>query len=207
MDKRGLALAATLTTFLAFTVIAVNAETEPQPETFTGSSTYLQDRADNLAAASRGFARTDSTLELASVTVTSQKGWKALAVAVEAEQAELRAERQAEREAAREAAAQAQTEVSPSASTSNSSTQSVGGSGMDASLDWAALRECESGNTYTKNTGNGYYGAYQFSLSTWQSMGGSGLPSDAPPAEQDARAQALYDVSGAGPWPVCGQLL
>lgn len=193
---------------MAFTVIAVNAETEPQPEAFTGSSTYLQDRADNLAAASRGFARTDSTLELASVTVTSQKGWKALAVAVEAEQAELRAarqaERQAEREAAREAAAQAQTEVSPSAPTSNSSTESVG---MDASLDWAALRECESGGNYQTNTGNGYYGAYQFSLSTWQSMGGSGLPSDAPPAEQDARAQALYDVSGAGPWPVCGQLL
>ena len=28
---------------------------------------------------------------------------------------------------------------------------------------WAELRECESGDNYTIDTGNGYYGAYQFS--------------------------------------------
>lgn len=78
---------------------------------------------------------------------------------------------------------------------------------IDLSLDWAALRECESGGDYQINTGNGYYGAYQFSLSTWQSMGGAGLPSDAPPAEQDMRAQRLYDAAGPGQWPVCGSLL
>ncbi len=72
---------------------------------------------------------------------------------------------------------------------------------------WAALRRCESGSNYETNTGNGFYGAYQFDLQTWQSVGGTGLPSDAPPWEQDARAQALYASRGAAPWPICGRYL
>jgi transglycosylase-like protein len=69
----------------------------------------------------------------------------------------------------------------------------------------AGIRACESGGSYSTNTGNGYYGAYQFDLQTWQSVGGSGLPSDASPAEQDYRAARLYAERGASPWPVCGQ--
>ena len=72
---------------------------------------------------------------------------------------------------------------------------------------WAALRRCESGGNYETNTGNGYYGAYQFDLQTWQSVGGTGLPSDAPPWEQDARAQALFASRGSAPWPICGRYL
>ncbi|MGZ4520905.1 MAG: transglycosylase family protein, partial [Mycobacteriaceae bacterium] len=30
--------------------------------------------------------------------------------------------------------------------------------------DWARVRMCESSNNYAINTGNGYYGAYQFNL-------------------------------------------
>jgi len=48
-----------------------------------------------------------------------------------------------------------------------------------------ALRSCESGGNYADDTGNGYYGAYQFSLGTWERLGLSGLPSSAPPAVQD----------------------
>jgi len=48
-----------------------------------------------------------------------------------------------------------------------------------------ALRDCESGGNYQDDTGNGYYGAYQFSLGTWERLGLSGLPSDAPPSVQD----------------------
>ena len=66
------------------------------------------------------------------------------------------------------------------------------------------LRMCESGGNYGTNTGNGYYGAYQFSLSTWASVGGSGLPSNASPAEQDYRAALLWRTGGSGHWPVCG---
>ncbi len=71
--------------------------------------------------------------------------------------------------------------------------------------DWASLRQCESGGRYNINTGNGYYGAYQFDLSTWRSVGGSGLPSDAAPAEQDYRALYLYRMRGWSPW-TCASL-
>jgi len=37
--------------------------------------------------------------------------------------------------------------------------------------DWLRLRQCESGNNYAINTGNGYYGAYQFDASTWRAVG------------------------------------
>ncbi len=74
-----------------------------------------------------------------------------------------------------------------------------------AATTWAQLRQCESGGDYTVNTGNGYYGAYQFSLSTWQSLGYPGLPSDALPATQDEAALRLANRSGFGQWPVCGQ--
>ena len=66
---------------------------------------------------------------------------------------------------------------------------------------FARIRAKESGGNYSTNTGNGYYGAYQFSLGTWRGVGGTGLPSDASPAEQDMRAQMLYNQRGCSPWP------
>jgi hypothetical protein len=72
---------------------------------------------------------------------------------------------------------------------------------------WAALRSCESGGNYADDTGNGYYGAYQFSLSTWRGLGLSGLPSQASPAAQDQAAQQLQARSGWGQWPSCARQL
>ncbi|WP_304487063.1 resuscitation-promoting factor [Cellulosimicrobium sp. TH-20] len=72
---------------------------------------------------------------------------------------------------------------------------------------WSALAQCESGGNPATNTGNGYYGLYQFSLSTWRAMGGSGLPSEASAAEQTQRAQALQARSGWGQWPACARKL
>ncbi|WP_081190174.1 transglycosylase family protein [Saccharomonospora piscinae] len=66
--------------------------------------------------------------------------------------------------------------------------------------DWAALRHCESTNRYQVNTGNGYYGAYQFDLPTWRSVGGTGRPDQATRAEQDYRALYLYRMRGWQPW-------
>ena len=60
------------------------------------------------------------------------------------------------------------------------------------------LRDCESGGNYQDDTGNGYYGAYQFSLGTWERDGYTGLPSDAPPAEQDAAIIKNTNASSAG---------
>jgi Transglycosylase-like domain len=72
---------------------------------------------------------------------------------------------------------------------------------------WAELRQCESNDNYRDNTGNGYYGAYQFSQSTWNGLGYSGLPSDAAPAVQDQAAQKLQARSGWGQWPACSRKL
>jgi hypothetical protein len=69
----------------------------------------------------------------------------------------------------------------------------------------AAIRQCESGGDYSTNTGNGFAGAYQFTPSTWASVGGSGSPAAASPAEQDRRAAMLYAREGSAPWPVCGR--
>ena len=72
---------------------------------------------------------------------------------------------------------------------------------------WYRLRQCESGNNYKINTGNGYYGAYQFSAGTWRAYGGTGLPHQASPAEQDRRARLLYQARGWAPWPGCARRL
>ncbi len=70
----------------------------------------------------------------------------------------------------------------------------------------AAIAACESGGNPRAIGGGGLYrGKYQFSLSTWASVGGSGDPAAAPEAEQDMRAALLYARAGAAPWPVCGR--
>ena len=69
-----------------------------------------------------------------------------------------------------------------------------------------AIAQCESGGDPTAVSSNGmYHGKYQFSVATWAAVGGTGLPSQAPEAEQDMRAAMLYARSGPGQWPVCGQ--
>jgi uncharacterized protein YabE (DUF348 family) len=73
-------------------------------------------------------------------------------------------------------------------------------------LNWAALAQCESGGNPRAVNPAGYYGLYQFSLSTWASVGGSGNPIDASPAEQLKRAQILYARGGASQWG-CGEHL
>ena len=74
-----------------------------------------------------------------------------------------------------------------------------------ASPTLQAIAACESGGNPATDTGNGFYGKYQFTLETWQSVGGSGNPARASEAEQDRRATMLYAQAGASPWPVCGR--
>jgi Transglycosylase-like domain len=68
---------------------------------------------------------------------------------------------------------------------------------------WDALAECESGGDWHINTGNGYYGGLQFSLGTWQAVGGTGYPHEASRETQIAMGQRLYASSGWGAWPAC----
>jgi resuscitation-promoting factor RpfB len=77
----------------------------------------------------------------------------------------------------------------------------------DSGLNWAALAQCESGGNPAAVSPYGYYGLYQFALSTWYSVGGTGNPVNASATEQTYRAELLYARSGSAPWPVCGAQL
>ena len=85
-----------------------------------------------------------------------------------------------------------------------------GGSGMFAeSAAWAATAKplavvkCESGGNYSINTGNGYYGAWQFDYQSWHANGGGQFaeyPHQASKAQQDYVAWTYWKRSGWGPW-------
>jgi len=68
-----------------------------------------------------------------------------------------------------------------------------------------AIASCESGGNPRSISSDGTYrGKYQFSYSTWASVGGEGDPARAGELEQDQRAAMLYRRSGSAPWPICG---
>jgi hypothetical protein len=72
---------------------------------------------------------------------------------------------------------------------------------------WGQLANCESGGRPGISTGNGYYGMYQFTASTWRAVGGRSLPHRNSAAEQTKRAQILQDRAGWGQWPHCTRKL
>jgi hypothetical protein len=67
------------------------------------------------------------------------------------------------------------------------------------------LRLCESGGTYNRNSGNGYYGAYQYAISSWGGYGGYARADLAPAEVQDAKVMADIAVRGWYPWPACAR--
>jgi resuscitation-promoting factor RpfB len=72
---------------------------------------------------------------------------------------------------------------------------------------WDKLAQCESGGNWSINTGNGYYGGLQFSLSTWRAYGGNGYPHQASREEQIRIAKKLQADAGWGAWPACSSKL
>jgi hypothetical protein len=82
---------------------------------------------------------------------------------------------------------------------------------------WAALRNCESGGNYAINTGNSFYGAYQFTIGTWNAVADiidptwvGTRPDLATAAVQDQMAYALRHTIAWGGWqhwPVCGRFI
>lgn len=68
---------------------------------------------------------------------------------------------------------------------------------------WDKIAKCESGGNWHINTGNGFYGGLQFSLSTWHGYGGSGLPSSHSRTEQIVVAKRVQRSQGWGAWPAC----
>ena len=91
-------------------------------------------------------------------------------------------------------------------SASGGSAGTTGGGAGDDDV-WAKLAQCESGGNPATNTGNGFYGMYQFTLETWQSLGGTGYPHEADAATQTAMAKKLQAQSGWGQWPGCADKL
>ena len=66
-----------------------------------------------------------------------------------------------------------------------------------------SVRRCESGGNYRINTGNGYYGAYQFNRGTWLSNGGgryAAYAHKAPKFAQDHIAYKTWKARGWQPW-------
>jgi hypothetical protein len=67
------------------------------------------------------------------------------------------------------------------------------------------LRLCESGDNYRLDTGNGYYGAYQFSPRTWHGLGFHGMPDHARAITQNRAARKLHAMDGWSAWPSCAR--
>jgi hypothetical protein len=145
-----------------------------------------------------------------------------LAAAREAAQRAEQERRTAERAAAADAAAAARSTVAPSTTSGARSTaapaasapagvpsSSAPGQGNPTPAESATLakiRWCESRNNYSIVSASGRYrGAYQFDVTTWRGVGGSGDPAAASPAEQDYRALLLLRLRGTRPWPRCGR--
>lgn len=71
----------------------------------------------------------------------------------------------------------------------------------------ASTRACETrgqAEPYRTNTGNGFFGAYQFTRRSWFAVGGRGFAHQAEASEQDYRAVRLRWLQGTGAWPHCG---
>jgi LysM repeat protein len=99
-----------------------------------------------------------------------------------------------------------------STASSNGAVTSTGGAATTTPAStgagvWDRLAQCESSGNWRINTGNGYYGGLQFTLSSWEWVGGSGYPHQASKQEQIARAEILLDRQGWGAWPACSRAL
>ncbi|MEW2392545.1 transglycosylase family protein [Streptomyces venezuelae] len=83
----------------------------------------------------------------------------------------------------------------------------VAGTAGAADVDtWNKVAACESGNNWSINTGNGYFGGLQFKQSTWEAYGGTAYASRADRASKDqqiAVAEKVLGAQGPGAWPVC----
>jgi hypothetical protein len=75
--------------------------------------------------------------------------------------------------------------------------------GQSSDKLWTELRSCESNGNYGEDSGNGFYGAYQFTLHSWYLTGEHGMPNAAPPAVQDSAAKRLLAIQGWTAWPNC----
>jgi hypothetical protein len=76
-------------------------------------------------------------------------------------------------------------------------------------LNWDRVAECESGGSWSQNSGNGYYGGLQLTQEDWEKYGGLDYASSADQAsrgQQIAVAEKILADQGVGAWRTCGLL-
>ena len=100
------------------------------------------------------------------------------------------------------AAAQAAQSAPAAASSTVSSVpaQSASYSGAPGSFQSCVIQRESGGNAGAVNASSGAGGLYGFLPSTWQSLGFSGLPENAPASVQNAAFANEYAQSGGGAW-------
>lgn len=150
----------------------------------------------------------DATIQFAQAKAEEKKRAEVAAYLEAIHQAELErqaeAQRAAERAEAERREAEAAAATPPPAPQQSSYTGACGGMGDPNNMAcWDRLAQCESGGNWAINTGNGYYGGIQFSLSSWRAVGGTGYPHEHSREEQIRRGQMLYNSGGWGHWPAC----
>ncbi len=121
--------------------------------------------------------------------------------------APLRADQAAEAAQAAAAALAAQQEAAAKAKAEVAITKPVAVTAPAGDDAFRQLSYCEAGGDYTRNSGNGYYGAYQYSLGTWNDFDGYARPDLAPASVQDAKAHADVAARGWSAWPACARKL
>lgn len=101
------------------------------------------------------------------------------------------------------AAVQQQVAADPKAETQPVSRAVAGATPVGDGSVWDKIAACEAGGNWEINTGNGFYGGLQFTLSSWRAVGGSGYPNLSSREEQISRATMLQARQGWGAWPAC----
>ena len=90
-------------------------------------------------------------------------------------------------------------------------TAAPAGPDPSSTATWDELAKCESGGNWSAvsepRNGMQYYGGLQFSTASWEGVGGTGLPSDAPKATQIEMGKRLQARQGWDAWPTCARRL
>ncbi len=179
-------------------------------------STYTVQAGDTLASVAAGTDAVGSWQELAEINSDIIgdpqliRVGKELALtgdasgaAAEPQQTESAPEQTESAPAETESAPEPESDPEP-----QSAPETEGATGGNVSIEtWDALAECESSGDWSINTGNGYYGGLQFAQSSWEWVGGSGMPHEASKQEQINRAEILLERQGWNAWPACSSQL
>ena len=171
--------------------------------------------AADVAAAAAAAAELEATLvtigsmppqeqfDLAWYAMDDLQRYVAGSYLAEVEAAEQRAAEEARQAEEARRAEQARQQAARQSSSRQSSAAAPSVSGGSV---WDTIAQCESSGNWSMNSGNGFYGGLQFTLQSWQYVGGTqyaAMPHQASRAQQIAAAERLLAQQGWGAWPAC----